>query len=56
MALGCAWSDVGSGFSPFVADDDASMRTTPLIEGLGDVMKDVGHIDREEMNAEVAIF
>lgn len=58
-APGCAWLDVGSCFSPFVADDTSSPHADeiyPLMEGLSDVMKDAGHIDCEDMNAEVAIF
>lgn len=58
-APGCAWLDAGSVVSPFVADDASSPHARevyPLMEGLSDVMKDAGHIDYEDMNAEVANF
>ena len=54
-APGCAWVDVGSGFSPFLVDDISNARTDeihPLLEGLTLVMKEAGYISSEEFGSD----
>ncbi|KAJ8752221.1 hypothetical protein K2173_003829 [Erythroxylum novogranatense] len=47
---GCAWVDVGSGFSPFLVADTSqpqAKKLYALLESLTEIMKDDGDVDRE---------
>ncbi|KAF3447410.1 hypothetical protein FNV43_RR12596 [Rhamnella rubrinervis] len=49
-APGCAWVDVGSGFSPFLVGDTSNTHTHEiylLLDGLSELMKDDGHVSTE---------
>ncbi|CAK7327870.1 unnamed protein product [Dovyalis caffra] len=54
-APGCAWVDVGSGFSPFVVGDTSKLNSNELyvlLEGLSDLMKDAGYVAGENLSSE----
>lgn len=53
-APGCAWVDVGTGFSPFLVDDTSNANADeiyPLLEGLTMVMKEAGYISSEDFGS-----
>lgn len=54
-APGCAWVDVGTGFSPFLVEDTSNVQARqiyPLLDGLNELMKDVGYVASEEFCSE----
>ncbi|PIN00697.1 hypothetical protein CDL12_26805 [Handroanthus impetiginosus] len=56
---GCAWVDIGTGFSPFVVEDTSNSQADEiyvLLEGLNKQMKDVDNIAGENSEAEEEIF
>ncbi|XP_031249163.1 pentatricopeptide repeat-containing protein At1g71490 [Pistacia vera] len=54
-APGCAWVDVGSGFSPFLVGNTSNLKAKeiyPLLDGLTELMKDVGYVSGGEFCSE----
>ncbi|KAJ7968977.1 Pentatricopeptide repeat-containing protein [Quillaja saponaria] len=53
-APGCAWVDVGKGFSPFLVQDTSnshSLQIYPLLDGLSELMKDVDNFGSEDFGS-----
>lgn len=50
---GCAWVDVGTGFSPFVVDDTSNRHAQEIysmLDGLTELMKDAGYVVGEDFS------
>ncbi|XP_075479682.1 pentatricopeptide repeat-containing protein At1g71490-like [Primulina tabacum] len=56
---GCAWVDVGDGFSPFLVEDTSGSESAGLyllLEGMTKQMKDLGYIAEEDPTQEEEFF
>jgi hypothetical protein len=58
-APGCAWVDVGTGFSPFVVGDTSNLHAQEiytLLDGLTELMKDAGYVASVDFGLEDEII
>ncbi|KAL2467851.1 Pentatricopeptide repeat-containing protein [Forsythia ovata] len=56
---GCAWVDIGAGFSPFLVEDTSNSQTDEiylLLGGLTEQIKDIGYVAREVSALEEEFF